>query len=193
MRVACLYMSDDLNFDYLGSFIHSFRRAKGESLQALAQRSGVSKSMIAQIESGQTSPTLTVLAKLAQAMDVRLGDLVQPPEHSFNIQSSRPDESNLVSKQGSAFVCHLLANQHRHFSTEVYRFYFRTPGKTRFSANAEGALKHLWLEEGDLTVFIADKRISVATQTLTVFNAAIPHRFESKSSDLAKGLFFVVY
>lgn len=184
---------NDLNFDYLGSFIRSFRSAKGESLQALAQRSGVSKSMIAQIESGKTSPTLAVLAKLALAMEISLRDLVQPPEHSLNIHSSGPDESNVVSKKNSVFVCHLLASEHRHFSTEVYRFYFKSPGKTAFAANTLGALKHLWLEEGNLTMHITDRRIHVSPQTLTTFNASVPHRFESPTKNLARGLFFVAY
>ncbi len=186
-------MQNDQNFDYLGSFIRSFRSAKGESLQALAQRSGVSKSMIAQIESGKTSPTLAVLAKLALAMEISLGDLVQPPEHTFNIHSSSPDESNVVSKKNSAFVCHLLANEYRHFSTEVYRFYFRSSGKTAFAANTPASLKHVWLEEGAMTVYIADRSIRISPQTLTTFNASIPHRFESPANNLAKGLFFVAY
>lgn len=184
---------NDLNFDYLGSFIRSFRSAKGESLQALAQRAGVSKSMIAQIESGKTSPTLAVLAKLAKAMEINLRDLVQPPEDSFKVHSSSPDVSNIVSKKNSTFVCHLLAREHRHFSTEVYRFYFKSPSKTMFAANIPSSLKHVWLEEGDLTVHIADRSILVSPQTLTTFNASIPHRFDSSTRNLAKGLFFVVY
>ncbi|MBU3003544.1 XRE family transcriptional regulator [Paraglaciecola arctica] len=184
---------NDLNLDYLGTFIRSFRSAKGESLQVLAQRSGVSKSMIAQIESGKTSPTISVLAKLAQAMEISLRDLVQPPEHSLNLHSTRPDDNNVVSKKNSVFVCHLLANEQRHFCTKVYRFYFTAPGKTSFAANKPGSQKHLWLEEGTLTVYIANKRILIPEQTLTTFNASIPHRFDSATQKLARGLFFVVY
>ncbi|MFC0118339.1 helix-turn-helix domain-containing protein [Pseudoalteromonas xiamenensis] len=185
--------NNDLNFEYLGSFIRSFRSAKGESLQSLAERSGVSKSMIAQIESSKTSPTLAVLAKLAHAMDIALGDFVQPPEQAFNVRTNSADESNIVSKKDSVFVCHLLANEQRHFATEVYRFYFKEPGKTMFSANYVGSVKHVWLEEGSLTVHIADKSILIAPQTLTTFNASVPHRFESPTHKLAKGLFFIAY
>ncbi|WP_305857685.1 helix-turn-helix domain-containing protein [Balneatrix alpica] len=187
------YKVDSPSFDYLGSFIRSFRSAKGESLQGLAQRSGVSKSMIAQIEAGKTSPTLAVLAKLAQAMEISLRDLVQPPEHALNVQCSRADDSNIVSKPNSVFVCHLLASEQRHFATEVYRFYFTSPGKTLFAANRAGSLKHLWLEEGALIIHIADKRINVAPQTLTTFNASVPHRLESTGQHLAKGMFFVAF
>ena len=72
------------HFDYIGMFIRNFRQANNESLQALADRSGVSRSMIAQIESAQKSPTLAVLAKLAQAM---ISGRV--PHMSYNIQNAK--------------------------------------------------------------------------------------------------------
>ena len=51
----------NVQFDYIGVFIRNFRQANGLSLQALADLSGVSRSMISQIESSRTSPTLLVL------------------------------------------------------------------------------------------------------------------------------------
>ncbi|MEP1871719.1 MAG: helix-turn-helix transcriptional regulator [Paraglaciecola sp.] len=181
------------NFDFIGHFVRSYRAAKQESLQVLAERSGVSRSMIAQIESAQTTPTIVVLAKLAKAMDISVGDLVQPPEHALNINISEITPDKQVSKQGSAFVCHLLNSQTRHFSNEIYHFHFKTSGKTAFAANVAGSTKHIWLEQGSMLMYIANKRVSIKPQQLTSFNAAIPHRFECISTPLAKGLFYVVY
>lgn len=181
------------SFDFIGHFVRSYRAAKQESLQALADRSGVSRSMIAQIESAQTMPTIVVLAKLANAMEISLGDLVQPPEQALNIRVSESNTENLVSKKDSPFVCHLLNSQTRHFSNEIYHFYFKTTGKTAFAANVAGSTKHIWLEQGSLLMFIANKRVSIKAHQLISFNAAIPHRFECISTPLAKGLFYVVY
>ena len=47
-------------------------------MEQLAKHSGVSRSMICNIEMGKTSPTLNVLAKLAEAMGVSLAELVDP-------------------------------------------------------------------------------------------------------------------
>jgi transcriptional regulator with XRE-family HTH domain len=51
------------------------RRQLGYSLEALAERSGVSRSMISLIERGQTSPTAAILDKLAAALGVTLAGL----------------------------------------------------------------------------------------------------------------------
>jgi transcriptional regulator with XRE-family HTH domain len=55
--------------------LRALRSARGDSLEALAQRSGVSRSMISVIERGESSPTAAVLEKLATALGVVLADL----------------------------------------------------------------------------------------------------------------------
>ena len=181
------------SFEYIGSFIRSYRLARKESLQSLADRSGVSRSMIGQIESQQTSPTLAVLAKLARAMDINLGDLVEPPEASFGLSQNSATQDNIVSKKGSPFVCHLLASRTAQTSFEIYHFYFLRSGKTAFSANVRGSIKNVWLEQGDLTISIANFKTKIEPGSLTGFRASTPHNFESRGKQLAKGILFVNY
>ena len=56
--------------------LKALRAARGWSQAALAERSGVSKVHIARIETEQREPTLGVLEKLAKALKVKVGDLV---------------------------------------------------------------------------------------------------------------------
>ncbi|WP_413699939.1 helix-turn-helix domain-containing protein [Psychromonas sp. KJ10-10] len=85
--------------NHISSFIRSYRQANGESLQSLANRSGVSRSMISQIESEKTSPTIVVLSKLADAMNIKIGDLVQAPHDSIKIKIFEPSENNKISNK----------------------------------------------------------------------------------------------
>jgi transcriptional regulator with XRE-family HTH domain len=55
--------------------VREFRGARGLSLDALAAKSGVSRSMISLIERGESSPTAVVLDKLAVALGVTLATL----------------------------------------------------------------------------------------------------------------------
>ena len=64
--------------------------------------------MISQIESNKTSPTLVVLSKLANAMNIIIGDLVEPPNDSIKIEVFEPSADIKVSNANSAFVCHQL-------------------------------------------------------------------------------------
>jgi len=57
--------------------VRELRDAQGLSLDALAERSGVSRSNISLIERGQSSPTAVVLDKLASALGVTLASLFE--------------------------------------------------------------------------------------------------------------------
>jgi transcriptional regulator with XRE-family HTH domain len=59
--------------------VRDLRSAGGFSLDALAARSGVSRSAISLIERGATSPTAVVLDKLATGLDVPLTALFDSP------------------------------------------------------------------------------------------------------------------
>jgi transcriptional regulator with XRE-family HTH domain len=57
--------------------VRELRDERGFTLDALAERSGVSRSMISLIERGQSSPTAAVLDKLAAGLSVTLASLFE--------------------------------------------------------------------------------------------------------------------
>ncbi len=57
--------------------VRGLRSASGLSLEAVAQRSGVSRSMISLIERGESSATAVVLEKLAASLGVALAGLFE--------------------------------------------------------------------------------------------------------------------
>lgn len=71
------------------------RRLRGErglALEGLAERSGVSRSMISLIERGESSPTAVVLEKLATGLDVPLASLFDAPAAAADPVSRRKDQ-----------------------------------------------------------------------------------------------------
>src|SRR3954451_112044 len=64
----------DLN-QRIAERVHELRTARALSLEGLAGKSGVSRSMISLIERGETSPTAVVLEKLAAGLRGTLGSL----------------------------------------------------------------------------------------------------------------------
>src|SRR5690242_11774584 len=59
--------------------VRELRAARGLSLDALATRTGVSRSMISLIERGESSPTAVVLEKLSVGLGVPLASLFDAP------------------------------------------------------------------------------------------------------------------
>jgi len=112
----------------------------------------------------------------------------------FGVQILAPSPSNIISKKGSVFVCHQLSVKSNSSPADLYQFYFTGYGKTSFSANpVASATKYVWIEQGELTVYLASKTLRATAGQAMTFNASIPHRFENRKNVLLKGVVFVAY
>jgi len=78
--------------DRLASRVRGLRAALGLSLDELAARSGVSRSMISLIERGQSSPTAVVLERLAVGLNVSLASLFEPQAPRADPVSRRAEQ-----------------------------------------------------------------------------------------------------
>jgi predicted transcriptional regulator len=59
--------------------LRKWRAVRGLSQRALAERAGVGYVVIARLELGQTDPRLSTLTKLAEALKLTVGELVDSP------------------------------------------------------------------------------------------------------------------
>ena len=66
----------------VGENVKRIRRARKMSIERAAAEAGVSRSMLGQIERGETNPSVGTLAKLAAALRAPLEQLVACPEDS---------------------------------------------------------------------------------------------------------------
>lgn len=66
--------------EHVAPRLKRLRTQRGITLRTLAQRTGISRSTLSRLETGQRRPTLELLLQLAHAYDVPLDDLVGAPE-----------------------------------------------------------------------------------------------------------------
>ncbi|MDK3017695.1 helix-turn-helix domain-containing protein [Pseudodonghicola flavimaris] len=155
------------------------RRAKGLSLEAVARLSGVSRSMVSQIERGESSPTISTLWNLTRALQMDFAGLLDDaaggtPEVEVLRASAAP---RIEMGQG----CHILilsppeeAGRH-----EVYDIRFDAGGKLISQPHQRGATEQLTVLEGQVQV-----GSGAASDTLTAgdtarYAADIPHAIEA--------------
>src|SRR5512140_3052520 len=86
---------------HLGRRVKRLRLDRGWSLEALENASGVSRSMLSQIEREQANPTLAVTLRIARAFGLTLGELLEMPgaastvtviragDHAFHYKSDQ--------------------------------------------------------------------------------------------------------
>jgi transcriptional regulator with XRE-family HTH domain len=69
---------DDIHANLAGN-VRRLREARGLSQQRMAELSGIPRPTWASLESGGANPTLSVLSRAADALDVSIEELVGPP------------------------------------------------------------------------------------------------------------------
>ena len=70
---------DELRAD-LASNLKAIRKAKGLAQERLALDAGVDRTVVSKIERGVTNPSLEILLRLANHLNVQVGQLLLPPD-----------------------------------------------------------------------------------------------------------------
>ncbi len=77
--------------DFCGR-VKQLRGERGWSLEDLANASGVSRSMLSQIERNEANPTLAVTLRIARAFGISLADLLKMPGATSSVEVIRADD-----------------------------------------------------------------------------------------------------
>jgi len=101
----------------IGERIKQARKIKRMSMEALANRVGISRMAISKYERGLNTPGSAVLLKLAGALDVSIEFLMRPPVVQIQIQASRK-HSRLSKKDHSAIQMQIQEWVERYLETE---------------------------------------------------------------------------
>jgi transcriptional regulator with XRE-family HTH domain len=72
----------------LAANLRRFREARGLTQQQLSEASGVPRPTLAHLETGSANPTLSVLARVAQALTVSMEQLVSESEAAFDFHAA---------------------------------------------------------------------------------------------------------
>lgn len=97
------------------------RQSKGMSLDQVAEQTGVSKSMLAQIEKGTANPSIGVLGKITSGLRIEFQRLIDPPRVDYALIS--PDD--LVPTKE-------LLGQYRVYGPASHT---RTQGRSRYTVS----------------------------------------------------------
>lgn len=133
----------------LAASLRAARKARGLSLDAAAKLSGVSRSMVSQIERGESSPTVATLWNLTQALQVDFAGLLE----------GRPAPGIAVTRAGAAPVMQrdgvsirILSAPEAVGEHEVYDLTFPAGTRLTSDAHAPGSREHLTVLQGQLSV-----------------------------------------
>lgn len=167
--------ADDHILSKLPAKLKLARQQKSLSLDVVAKLSGVSKSMLSQIERGASNPTISTLWNLTQALQVDFAGLLEGDSAQSKISVLRGEDVPTITVQGVGCQIRILSPPEDAGSLEVYELMFK-PGDTLNSQpHSTGAREHLTVTEGRITVKSGDSTEVLSAGDTARYPADVPH------------------
>jgi transcriptional regulator with XRE-family HTH domain len=144
--------------------VHELRTAKSLSLEALANRSGVSRSMISLIERAESSPTAVVLDKLAAALSVSLAALFDGPANGTNPGPKSPiarhSEQPSWQDPGSGYRRRSVTPAGVPQPMQISEVHFPAGARVAFETGVREVPVHqqVWVLDGEIEIAVGEDR-----------------------------------
>ena len=178
----------------LGERIKALRLERGLQQRQLAEKSGLTPSMVSQIESGRLTPSLHTLGKLAGALGVPIASLFETkPEGRIHV--SRKGDYPVVSFDGTTERWHVLGaglfqGKIRAVVSTIAR---KGQGvKTEKVIIEPGQMKLFYVIEGKVALHYNGDRHVLSAGDSAVLDGGVSHGWENLGPKQAKALWVIL-
>ncbi|MBI3197024.1 MAG: helix-turn-helix transcriptional regulator, partial [Rhodospirillales bacterium] len=148
--------------DRIAARVRQIRTDRGLSLEALAEASDVSRSMISLIERGESSPTAVVLEKLATGLGVPLASLFDAPAAPSDPVSRRAAQVEWRDP-GSGYRRRNISPGGFPSPIQVVEVTFPPGARVAYETGARPAITHqqVWVLQGAIEVTLGRERFDL--------------------------------
>lgn len=184
--------ADALN-RHLGGRVRALRSGRGWSLEDLARASGVSRSMLSQIEREEANPTLAVTLRIARAFGLTLGELLEMPEAASSVCVIRAGDKAFHYRSDRNCRLRTLSPLNLEKDVEFYELRLQPGGALRSAPHFEGTREFLTVHQGTVRIESGGDTEALAPGDSASYRADVPHAIVNAGPDEAVLFLVVVY
>lgn len=155
------------------------RRAQGLSLEAVEKLSGVSRSMVSQIERGESNPTVATLLNLTRALNVDFVGLLGEEAAEDRVEILKDSQTPALDRSEDGCTIRILSQPQDVGRFEVYELVFKEGGKLDSRPHERGTREQLIAEEGTLQVTSGVAKGMIGRGDTARYSADVPHKIEA--------------
>ena len=191
-NVKCL---EDINLDFINLVVAENMKRQREgrklSLDAVSKLSGVSKSMLGQIERGEVNPTISTVWKIANGLKISFTELMSRPETDCEVIDSTQMQP-LTEDHGKYRNYPMFSfDSSRRFEI----LYIELDAGSFLSAEPHpaGTQEFITAFSGQLSVCIGHERFSIGSGSALRFKADRPHQYHNESNEICRASMVIYY
>lgn len=173
----------DLN-EIIAGNLKRIREKKKMSLDKVADITGVSKSMLGQIERGESNPTIKTIWRIANGLKVSFTALIAAPQGEVTI-IAKEDIEALIEDQGKYRVYPVFPYEEgRHF--EMYTVEIEQGGYYQTDTHGEKTQEFITVMDGELTISTNDKEYTLRSGDSITFRVDQTHSYHNRGGELTR-------
>lgn len=170
----------------VGANLRQLRTERGMSLDQLALATGLSRSLLGQIELGHATASVSVVWKIAQAFGVQFSELLATAPQAGTKVLRAKDAKRLVSADGR-YASRALYPFGEKPPAEFYELFLAAHSREDAEAHQPGTRENLVVQSGRLELHVgagASARVyTLEKGDAIVFVADVPHAYVNPSKD----------
>lgn len=166
-------MADEVSAN-LAENIRKLREARGLTQQQMAKVAGVPRPTWSNLESGGANPTVSVLIKVANALQVRVEELLGPPKAAARLY---PADSLPVRQRGQVTVRKLLPDSVA--GLDIERLELPAGASMTGVPHTPGTREYLTCERGEIELSAGGTTWRLAAGDVVVFRGDQKHGYRN--------------
>jgi transcriptional regulator with XRE-family HTH domain len=172
--------------------LRRLRTDAGLSLEQLADRSGVSRAMLSQIETLKANPTIAMLWKVAQGLEVSFAELLGPEPAPTTRLARAAGAKYLYSDDRSFRSRPLLARVPGH-RIEIYELRLAARRKHVADPHPPGTREQIIVTAGQLALTVNEETYELDAGDTLLFPADRDHTYQARGRAAFNGLSVILY
>ncbi len=166
----------------IGANLRELRTAQGYTLDDLARESGVSRTLLGQIENGRAPPSVGVVWKIAQALGLPFASMLSSEPRVGTTVTKRADAKRLLDADGRFSSRALFPFGDPH-SAEFYELFLAPHSREDAEAHRPGTRENLIVTAGRLELHIGRDVRQLEAGDAVIFAADVPHAYVNPGKD----------
>lgn len=169
----------------IGARVKQERRARGWTLDQLAQVASVSRRMVVSVEQGTVNPSVGTLLRLSDALGVGLPALVEPPEAKA-VKVVRDGEGAQLWSGAEGGRGVLVAGTTPPDVVELWDWSLGPGDRHASEPHTAGTKELVHVHEGALTVEVDDQAIALEAGDAMAFPGDVDHAYANPHAEPAR-------
>jgi transcriptional regulator with XRE-family HTH domain len=157
------------------------REYLGLTVQALADRSGVSRAMISKIERHEASPTAALLGRLCNALGITLSTLIASAESETHSPIARADEQPAWKDPDTGLQRTMVSPLNTNARVEIVRIELPAGAEVKYDAQRHAMFEqHIMVLQGKLNVTIGGEALDLSAGDCVFMKLDAPVKFANR-------------